>query len=294
MNEQLIEKFLNYLKYERQLSENTYSSYRIDLYQFDRYTNIKISKLSKQQLMEYIEYLRANYKESSYLRKVAALKSFNKYLESNNLEANQAITLLSAKKRERRIPKYLSQTQIDLFLNSIEGSGPYVARDKAMFETLYATGMRVSEIINLKMSNLNLENGTIRVYGKGNKERLVILNQTATDSLITYINHYRINLLTTMSDYLFLNSKGTSLTRQGFNFILKKYATNAGISDISPHIFRHSIATHMLNNGGDLRMIQLILGHANITTTEVYTHVSKQEILKKYEELHPLAKERNE
>ncbi|WOO89156.1 tyrosine recombinase [Mollicutes bacterium LVI A0078] len=291
MNEPLIDSFLSYLKLERRLSENTCNSYRIDLMQFDTFINKPIAQLSKEDIDRYIKYLQTAYKENSYLRKVAALKSLNKYLRDYNLGSNDQIELLVAKKREKRIPKFLTQDQIDLFLNQFNGSKPIDIRNQAMFETLYATGMRVSEIINVKVTDVNLENGTIRVVGKGNKERIVILNQSSVTCLETYIYSARTKLQEDYTDILFLNNKGKPLTRQGFNFVLKKYASNVGITEISPHIFRHSIATHMLNNGGDLRMIQLLLGHANISTTEVYTHVSKQKILEEYDELHPLAKE---
>ncbi len=291
MNEHLIDNFISYLKLERRLSENTCNSYRIDLMQFDAFANKEIAKLSKDDIDRYIKYLHTAYKENSYLRKVAALKSLNKYLRDYNLGSNDQIELLVAKKREKRIPKFLTQEQIDLFLNQFEGSKPIDIRNQAMFETLYATGMRVSEIINVKVTDVNLENGTIRVVGKGNKERMVILNQSSVSCLETYIYSARTKLQEDYTDILFLNNKGKPLTRQGFNFVLKKYANNVGITEISPHIFRHSIAAHMLNNGGDLRMIQLLLGHANISTTEVYTHVSKQKILEEYDELHPLAKE---
>lgn len=294
MNEHLINSFITYLKLERRLSENTCNSYLIDLMQFDQQVNLLITDLTTEQINQYISYLRTSYKENSYLRKVAALKSFNKYLRLNNLGYNEQIDLLIAKKREKRIPKFLSQKDIDRFLNQLTMDSPIDARNKAMFETLYCTGMRVSEIINIKLSDVKLENRNIRVFGKGSKERIVILNESAFESLNEYIYKFRVHLQTELSDYLFLNKNGKKLTRQGFNFILKKHAQIVGIDNISPHIFRHSIATHMLNNGGDLRMIQMLLGHANISTTEVYTHVSKQKIIEEYGHLHPLAKEKNE
>ncbi len=293
MNEKYIDKFIDYLKLERQLSENTYNSYQIDLMQFNNYTNNQIDNISKQELDNYVSYLQSAYKENSYLRKIAALKSLNKYLRTQNMPYNEHIDMLAVRKREKKLPKFLTQDQIDLFLDQLNDDSAINSRDWAMFETLYATGMRVSEIINLNIEDVNLDNGTIRVTGKGNKQRLVLINQSASNSLRTYIDRNRTKLLQTKSNVLFLNTKGNKLTRQGFTFILKKYANNVGITEISPHIFRHSIATHMLNNGGDLRMIQVILGHANISTTEVYTHVSKQKILEEYNKLHPLAKERN-
>ncbi len=295
MNEHLIDSFISYLKLERRLSENTCNSYRIDLMQFDAFANKLIGDLTKDDIDQYVSYLKSAYKENSYLRKVASLKSLNKYLRDHKLGSNDQIELLVAKKKEVRIPKFLTQNEIDMFLDQLENSSPTKTRDKAMFETLYSTGMRVSEIINVKVTDVNLDNGTIRVIGKGNKERIVIINHSSKESLNEYIYSARTKLQTELCDTLFLNNKGNPLSRQGFNFILKKYAANVGITEISPHIFRHSIATHMLNNGGDLRMIQMLLGHANISTTEVYTHVSKQKILEDYNEFHPLAKgEKNE
>lgn len=292
MNEHVIDSFINHLKLERRLSANTCNSYRIDLMQFDNFIGKKITDLNKDDVDRYVQYLRSAYKENSYLRKVAALKSLNKYMRDYKLGTNDQIDLLVAKKREKRIPKFLTQAQINTFLNQFIIGNEIETRDKAMFETLYSTGMRVSEIINVKVSDVNLENDTIRVTGKGNKQRIVILNQSSVESLRKYIYDARIKLVSELTDILFLNSKGKPLTRQGFNFILKKHAANVGITEISPHIFRHSIATHMLNNGGDLRMIQMLLGHANISTTEVYTHVSKQKILEEYTKMHPLAKEK--
>lgn len=294
MNEHFIDSFISYLKLERQLSENTCNSYRIDLMQFDSFMNKSITDMTKDDLDRYVEYLKSGYKENSYLRKIAALRSLNKYMRNYNLGSNDQIELLVAKKREKRIPKFLSQDEIDKFLNALSNDTPIEQRDKAMFETLYSTGMRVSEIINVNVTDVNLENGTIRVIGKGNKERIVIINDSSALSLNQYIYNGRIKLQSELSNILFLNNKGKPMTRQGFNFILKKHAANVGITEISPHIFRHSIATHMLNNGGDLRMIQMLLGHANISTTEVYTHVSKQKILEEYAKLHPHAKEYNE
>lgn len=291
MNEHLIAEFINHLKLERRLSENTCNAYQIDLMQFDLFVSKPISQLTKDEIDNYVDYLHTAYKENSYLRKIAALKSLNKYLRDYNLGSNDQIDLLVAKKKEKLIPKFLTQEQIEVFLNQFKIGTDIETRDKAMFETLYSTGMRVSEIINIKVSDVNLDNGTIKVTGKGNKERIVIINQSSIDSLDIYIHNSRIKLQTDATDILFLNSKGKPLTRQGFNYILSKHASNIGITEISPHIFRHSIATHMLNNGGDLRMIQILLGHANISTTEVYTHVSKQKILEEYSKMHPLAKE---
>lgn len=299
MNDNLLDSYLGYLRVERRLSDNTCESYKIDLIQFNTYIknrvgNVKVEKISKEVLNDYILYLKDNYKESSYLRKVASLKSFNNYLISIDMPGNDYIELLEAKKREKRLPKYLSQNEIDDFLNNLDVTTNSEIRNKAMFETLYATGMRVSEIINIKVQDVNLENMTIRVEGKGKKQRIVILNETAVSSLENYMENARIQLMDELTDYLFLNQKGHKMTRQGFNYILKQKAKEVGIVDISPHIFRHSIATHMLNNGGDLRLIQTLLGHANITTTEIYTHVSKKKVLEEYEKMHPLAKEKYE
>ncbi|MFV0246576.1 MAG: site-specific tyrosine recombinase/integron integrase [Mycoplasmatales bacterium] len=278
--------FYDYLLLERQMSELTIVSYKTDLNQFFSYTKKELKDLSKDDVDKYISYLKSNYKESSYLRKVASLKAFNKYLRIQNLPNSKHIDLLEAKKKEKRLPKYLSPQEINMFLNSLTDITPINSRDKAMFETLYATGMRVSEIINIKLEDVNIENKTIRVLGKGSKERVVILNNASINSLSKYIQKDRIFLQKELLDYVFLNSKGNKLTRQGFYYILKQLALNVGITDISPHKFRHSIATHMLNNGADLRMIQMILGHSNISTTEIYTHLNKDKVLEDYEKYH--------
>lgn len=282
MNDIYIYDFLEYLMTEKQYSPNTISSYRVDLFQFFEIVDCEFSALTEQDLMDYLKFLKENYKENSYLRKVSVVKSFNKYLLSEKNIECKYISLLKVAKREKRLVKFLTVEQIASFLNSLNTSTDLEIRNKAMFETLYSTGIRVSELVDLKLSNVNLTKKVVRVYGKGNKERLVIINDTAKNSLEKYIKNSRIKLIESPTDYLFVSSTGNKLTRQGFSFILKSQCKKAGIEVVSPHIFRHSIATHMLQNGADLRLIQMILGHENISTTEIYTHVNKRKLVEEY------------
>lgn len=282
MNDIYIYDFLEYLMTEKQYSPNTISSYRVDLFQFFEIVDCEFSELTEQDLMDYLKFLKENYKENSYLRKVSVVKSFNKYLLSEKNIECKYISLLKVAKREKRLVKFLTVEQIASFLNSLNTSTDLEIRNKAMFETLYSTGIRVSELVDLKLSNVNLTKKVVRVYGKGNKERLVIINDTAKNSLEKYIKNSRIKLIESPTDYLFVSSTGNKLTRQGFSFILKSQCKKAGIEVVSPHIFRHSIATHMLQNGADLRLIQMILGHENISTTEIYTHVNKRKLVEEY------------
>jgi integrase/recombinase XerD len=228
-------------------------------------------------------------------RKVAAVKSFSHFLAHTGVVVDDPAADLDSPKVKKRLPQTLSPEDVDnlLAMPAKGGDSPKSLRDQALLEVLYATGMRVSELATLTVDDVDLEAGTIRCIGKGNKERVMPLYPQAADAIRNYLDHGRDQLLTDGSSEkaLFLNPRGEQLTRQGLWLIIKYYAKQLGIADrVTPHTLRHSFATHMLNGGAGLREVQKLLGHANISTTQVYTHVTREHLREVYDEAHPRAK----
>lgn len=291
-----LDEFLTYLLVERGLANNTIASYRRDLTHFIVYLadkNITSWKeVDKYCLHNYMQELEnENLLPSSRARKSAALKSFFRYLYLEKLIAHNLADEIETPKQEQKLPKYLTIEEVDRLLDAPKITTPNGCRDKAMLELLYATGMRVSELVELKLNQINLEMAYVRCIGKGNKERIVPLGQAAIDAVEYYWQHCRRKVVNYwQSEYLFLNSHGDKLTRQGFWKNLKKYGQAAGItSPLTPHVLRHSFATHLLQNGADLRAIQEMLGHVDIATTQIYTHLLDENKFKQYKESHPRA-----
>ncbi len=282
-----LNKYIDYLKYERKLSDNTILSYKNDLNDLYIFFNEEIINVKYEDLVKYINSL--SYLNSrSLAHHVSVIKSFYAFLVLNeDLNINPAENLCSPK-LAKQLPHFLTEEEINELLN-INLVTPYDYRNKAMLEVLYATGLRISELINLKFSNIDLHNATIRVIGKGNKERIVLLNEIGEKYLKIYIDEYRNLILNnSYSDYLFISNAKKNITRQGFFKILKKECERAGIKkNVSPHVLRHSFATHMLSHGADIRVIQELLGHSNITTTEIYTHIIDKKIKNDYDNNHP-------
>jgi integrase/recombinase XerD len=293
-NDQIEDAFFQYLKIERQYSENTISSYRSDITSFQTLLEIDYIDLTLEDAKRYYGYLRDNYANNSVLRKISSIKSMYKYLESEKIIENNVWLSVHVSKRNVLLPKFLSVEQINLLLNSLVGNKPIDVRNKAMFEVLYATGMRISELIDLRVENVNFEERFIKVHGKGNKQRIVPISDIACKYLSLYINHSRLSLMKELTNIVFLNNRGNKLSRQGFYKILKEKALAVGIVDISPHKFRHSIATHMLNEGANLKVVQELLGHENISTTQIYSHVSSNKIINEYNKYHIFGKDNDE
>jgi integrase/recombinase XerD len=293
-NEQIEDEFFQYLKIERQYSENTISSYRSDILSFQTLMEVNYIEVSVDDAKRYYAYLRDNYANNSVLRKISSIKSMYKFLESEKIIDHNVWLSIHVSKRNVVLPKFLSVEQINLLLNSLVGDKPIDIRNKAMFEVLYATGMRISELIDLHVENINFEERFIKVHGKGNKERIVPMNDIACKYLSLYINHGRLSLMNDLTSVVFLNNRGSKLSRQGFYKILKEKALAVGIVDISPHKFRHSIATHMLNEGANLKVVQELLGHENISTTQIYSHVSSNKIINEYNKYHIFGKDNDE
>jgi len=293
--------FLNYLRNEKSLSENTISSYTLDINKFFSYLeNIKkISKLEKitdKSVSEFLGYLNKSgnkleekYSSKSIPRFISSLKSFFKYLETEKYISVNPIENIETPRTSRILPEVLSIEEIDLILSKPDTDNKLGLRDKAILETIYASGLRVSEAINLEISNIIFDEGYIRVFGKGSKERIVPIGNTALKYITLYIDKSRSILKNQKSyDYLFLNFRGNKLSRMGINDILKKYCLEAGIKkNIYPHTLRHSFATHLLQGGADIRIIQEMLGHSDISTTQIYTHIDKDYLIEIHKTFHP-------
>lgn len=287
-NKKILSNYQNYLITVKFLNkETTINSYILDVYKFLDYIKKDYLKTTNDDLYKYLNYLdQLHYSIYSIVRKISAFKSFYKYLDEENI---YHIDLdLERPKFNQKLPHVLSLDEVDRLLD-FELVTPYDYRNKAMLELMYATGLRVSELINLTPQNIDLKNHIVRCFGKGNKERIVPMGEVSCKYLQIYLEEYR-SILTkrTLCDYLFLNNHGKKITRQGFFKNLKIIADKQGITEnITPHMLRHSFATHLLNNGADLRSIQLMLGHENISTTGIYTNVSTEKIKENYDLYYP-------
>ena len=274
------DEFLAYLSVEKGDSKATINTYLSDLKRFEKFTNIcKIEELSKKTLDDFILYLsKQNKKESTIIREVNTIKSFYVYLNHMKL-INVSLIGFYLPKLSRKLPQVLNYDQIESLLNAPDISKKLELRDKAMLELMYSSGLRVSELVNLEKGNINLSEKYLKIVGKGNKQRVVPLGDYAISFLIKYVLEVRNKSKFKNSKYLFLNQKGLPLSRQYFFNQVKKYASRAGIPiNISPHTLRHCFATHLLENGANLKEVQSLLGHSKIETTQIYTHVSKKKI----------------
>ena len=288
-----IEDFLNYLSYERGYSKNTKNSYKKDLSQFyEDHKTKALTSFTHQDLTAYAAKLfNLGLRPSSISRKIAALKSFFKYLLSENLVEINPADKIQLPKTAKLLPKTMSQVDTKNIIELPNKKDPHSLRDRAILELLYASGMRVSELVGLNLMDLNLNVSFVRCFGKGQKERLVPLGKKSIAALQEYLSKGRPKIAGKVVDEsVFINPQGKRISRQGVWEIVKKYARLAGIKGkISPHVFRHSFATHLLEGGADVRTVQELLGHANIATTEIYTSVSRERLKKIYSQAHPRA-----
>lgn len=291
-----IEDFIHYLLVERQLANNTLQSYKRDLTAYAAYLNkegiISFSDVTRYHIISYLTYLKEQGKASSTLaRTIAALRSFHQFMLREKMCETDPTVHIETPQKERRLPKVLSLQEVDKLLQAANGNTALHMRDKAMLELLYATGIRVSELIQLNLSDIHLTMGFIQCYGKGNKERIVPIGKLAKEAMEIYLEKARPKLVKKPNyEAVFVNQHGNRLTRQGFWKILKKLSSTAGITkEITPHTLRHSFATHLLENGADLRSVQEMLGHSDISTTQIYTHVTKTRLKDIYSSYHPRA-----
>ncbi|HYM15168.1 MAG TPA: site-specific tyrosine recombinase XerD [Dehalococcoidia bacterium] len=294
--------FLNFMSVEKGASGNTVAAYRNDLQQFDGYLtalrgNGKPREWERAERDIIVDYLlslrRKNYAEATVARKVAAIKSFFQYLQAEGTIRGNPAESLESPRVGRSLPKPLSVTEIDELLEQpMKRNTPEAKRDRAMLELLYATGLRVTELVSLDVDDVNMSGPYVRCLGKGSKERTIPIHEQATAAVAEYINEGRAALVKARKENaLFVNRRGERLTRQGFWLILKQYAKEAKITTpVTPHILRHSFATHMLRGGAPLRNVQELLGHANISTTQVYTQIANEHVRQVYEKAHPRAR----
>lgn len=285
-----IDEFLRYLLIDKGYSSNTIESYKRDLIKFLEYNKNKdINSISNRDLKEYIKYLnKEELNERSISRNISCLKSFYKFLVIDKKIKENPSEILFIPKIKKSLPNTLTEDEV-MNLLDVTLNDNYSYRNKAMLELLYATGLRVSELVNLKLQNIDLNDNIVRTFGKGSKERIIPLGEFASEYLYKYINEYRGSLIKKYNnEYLFLNNHGYKMTRQGFFKIIKTIAKNKGIDKpLSPHTLRHSFASHMLKYGADLRTIQELLGHSDISTTQIYTHITNEELKENYKEFHP-------
>ena len=287
-NKDILSKYYTYLITIKFLKvETTINSYILDIYKYLEFVNKDYNKTDNKDIYNYLcELETKKYSIYSVVRKISSIKSFYNFLIEENI---YKINLDIERPRfYKKLPHVLTIDEVDKLLD-IELKNPYDYRNKAMLELMYATGLRVSELINLTPLNIDLDKKLVRCYGKGNKERIVPMGNTACKYLKIYLNEYRDALIKkTICDNLFLNNHGNKITRQGFFKNLKIIAQKQGIKEnITPHMLRHSFATHLLNNGADLRSIQLMLGHENISTTGIYTNISTEKIKDNYDLYYP-------
>ena len=298
-----VEKFLTYLKAEKGLSENTYFAYQNDLAQMTEFFEQQAktdnlvptwASIDRQVVMKFLLHLQEKrYAPTTRARKLAAARSFFKFLTAEGIIKEDPTHDLESLSVGRSLPKPISITQVRALLDQpLKSNTPESKRDNAMLQLLYASGMRVSELMSLNLEDVNIVDGEVRAFGKGHKERIIPIHEQATKAVQQYVEESRPSLARNKEQRaLFLNRRGDRLTRQGFWQILKQYAHDAGITvPVTPHTLRHSFATHMLSGGADLRAVQELLGHANISTTQIYTHLTTDHVRRTYEKAHPRAK----
>ncbi len=292
-SEELVDRFLDAIWMERGLSQNTLGAYRADLMTLGRglsKSNKTIQDANKADLLGFIaDRVESGAKPRSTARQLSSFRRFFRYIMREGLRDTDPTADIEMPRIGRSLPKTLSEDEVDALLNAPNTDEPLGHRDRAMLELLYATGLRVSELINLKQSQINFNQGVLRIVGKGDRERLIPLGDESQRWLRDFINGPRMEiLLERQTDYLFPTRRGDRMTRQAFWHIIKRYAEKAGIRrKLSPHSLRHAFATHLLNRGADLRVVQLLLGHSDLSTTQIYTHVARERLKDLHGEHHP-------
>ncbi len=295
MQERAFRNYLNYLQVERGLASNTVEAYRRDLREFLSFVssqNWTLKEVGKQGLADYIQQLYGSMSARSVMRKIASLRSFFRFLLLDGYLQEDPAETLESPKAWRTLPTYLSEEEVEQLLEQPDVTTAYGLRDRAMLEVLYATGLRVSELIGMRLEEINFEVGCLRTLGKGSKERIVPLGDSALRWVQRYLREARQHFLRKRPacPYLFVTQQGQSMTRQYFWMLVRKYGRKIGIQKkISPHVLRHSFATHLLEHGADLRAVQMMLGHADISTTQIYTHVNRERLKRIYDRYHPRA-----
>jgi len=293
--DRFLDSFFNYLTVEKGLSVNTLNAYGRDLSAYADFLRkknniIEPTVIEQTDVLAYLVVLKENgLSPRSRARVLSALRSFHRFLIRENYVNHDPTALIESPRILSPLPHLLSETEVEKLLSAPVGDSPLVLRDRAMLEVLYATGMRVSELVGLRLGDLKLDIGCLNAFGKGSKQRLIPLGEIGVEILREYLQNGRSKLLNNLiSEEVFLNSRGRKLSRQGLWKILQKYALLAGIQQkVYPHMLRHSFATHLLEHGADLRSVQTMLGHADISTTQIYTHVLQERLQQLHQKYHP-------
>lgn len=298
IGQEALAEYIIYLKIERGLSANTVTSYKRDIEKYLTFlTEKKITQLdevSRFEILDFLQTLRqAGAADNSIIRMVSSLRKFHQYLKRESIVSDDPMQLIDTPKKASTLPKAISPQAVEQLLEAPDTTTPLGVRDRTILELMYATGLRISELVNLKLSDMHLTMGFIQTMGKGEKERIIPLGEIASQWLDHYLDGARVYLQdqsVETSEYVFLNSRGKGLSRQGVWKKVKQLALEAGIDqNVTPHTLRHSFATHLLENGADLRMVQELLGHADISTTQIYTHITKTRLKQVYSDYHPRA-----
>jgi integrase/recombinase XerD len=289
----VVNRFLEAVWMERGLSPNTLAAYRADLTALGRWLDqrdIPIVKTSRNDLLGFIAFrVEAGARPRSTARQLSSFRRFFRYLVREGIVRDDPTAQIAMPKIGRSLPKSLSEEEVEALLTAPAVTDPLGHRDRTMLEVLYATGLRVSELVNMKHNQVNLTQGVLRIVGKGNRERLIPLGEEAVRWLQQFIGGARLEiLLERQTDFLFPTRRGDKMTRQAFWHIIKRYARKAGVQkELSPHTLRHAFATHLLNHGADLRVVQMLLGHSDLSTTQIYTHVARERMKELHSQHHP-------
>ncbi len=289
-NSKLIDKFLDHYWLSSGASQNTLSAYRSDLKLFSKWFNQPLTSVNNQTIKDYFEYRQlSSMSSATQSRILTCLRAFFHYLLTTNLINQDPTIKLHHPKQVQKLPIFLNIDEVDQLLSSPDQKTIFGQRDRAMLELLYSCGLRVSELINLSYHNINLNEEYILIHGKGNKERVLPMGEVAMDYLANYEKNARPYLLkTNQTDHYFLSNRGTNMSRQNFFYIIKAYAKKASIDKpLSPHTLRHAFATHLVQQGADLRSVQLMLGHSDISTTQIYTHIQNTQLKSQHSKHHP-------
>ena len=299
--QQIFNQYVNYLEAERNASPYTIRNYTTDLLDFFGFLRSQkigsLREVDKQVIRDYLSYLlEQGFVKVSIARKLSAIRSFYRYLMREEIVTTSPVADTSSPKLDKRLPGFLSQKEVLELISAPDLSTPQGQRDRALLELLYASGLRVSELVNLDIDKVNLDANEIRVWGKGSRERVVLMGKPAAAAIVTYISQGRAKLLGgKRNPALFVNRSGRRLVERRVQRILERYSAAAGINRrVHPHMLRHTFATHLLDGGADLRVVQQLLGHADLSTTQIYTHVTKSQARRVYLSAHPMAGEKQD
>ena len=290
--------FLRYIIIERHYSEKTKEAYQDDILDFFLFLketgNEDYLSVTVQDIRIYLSFLHdQSYSRNTISRKLSSLRSFYQFLVKNDILSENPFSYIQMKRQQAKLPRFFYEKEIDALFQQTQGDDALDNRNRALLEVLYGTGIRVTECTNIKIKDIDFDTSVVLIYGKGNKERYVPFGSFAHDAILDYMKHGRDELMTkgkTTHDFLFVNHRGEKLTDSGIQYILKKMIEKSSLTaDIHPHMFRHTFATHLLNNGADLRTVQELLGHSSLSSTQIYTHVTTDTLQKSYRNFHPRA-----